>query len=326
MKPLVLSRADVEAVLPMDKCIAAVEEALIALARGQIYQPPRTIVSPPEANGVMGFMAAYRSDAAAGYAYKATCVIPSNSGTGRDVHAGVVVLQDSEHGDVVAIIDAGSITAIRTAATSAAATKALARRDASVLAVLGTGTQARPHLLAMAELGGIREARIVGRTRGRAETLAAELAGRVPFALRAVADVDEGLRGADVVVTVTSATEPIVGRSALQPGMHLNVVGGRRTREVESEALAFASLFVDHREAALSEARDVLDAIGLRLIGSSHIRAELGEVLAGAAPGRTSADEVTYFRSLGIATEDLAAAQAAFIEAARRGIGTRVAL
>jgi ornithine cyclodeaminase/alanine dehydrogenase-like protein (mu-crystallin family) len=323
---LVLSEPEVERLLPMEACIDVMSDALAALARGEMYQPLRGVVRPPEAPGLIGLMPAYRSAAPAAFGLKAVNVMPGNPARGLDMHQGVVLLSDGDTGELSAIVNASAITAIRTAAVSGVATRALAREHTRELAILGAGVQARSHLRAMAAVRSFERARIWSRTAAHAERLAGE-AG-VPFPVEAVESAEDAVRGADVIVTATSAQTPVLQRPWLSEGAHVNAVGSSipTTRELDSETVAAASLFVDRRESTENESGDYLLALRDGAIGAGHIRAELGDVLVGAAPGRTSDTELTLFKSLGLAVEDLAAAHYVVERARESGVGTEVAL
>jgi ornithine cyclodeaminase/alanine dehydrogenase-like protein (mu-crystallin family) len=322
---LVLSESEVEQLLPMEACIDVMSEALAALARGEMYQPLRGVVRPPEALGLIGLMPAYRSAQPAAFGLKAVNVMPGNPARGLDAHQGAVLLSDGDTGELRAIVNASAITAIRTAAVSGVATRTLARDDTRELAILGAGVQARSHLQAMAAVRPFERARIWSRTPANAERLAAE--ADVRFPVEAVDTAEAAVRGADVVVTATSAQTPVVERGWLAEGAHVNAVGSSipTTRELDSETVAAASLFVDRRESTENESGDYLIALRAGAIRPGHIRAELGDVLVGAAPGRTSASELTLFKSLGLAVEDLAAAQYVVERARESGVGTEVA-
>lgn len=314
MKILILNHNEVEALLPMKECIPLMRDALIALAEGKVHQPLRTIIRPPDAKGVMGLMPSYMSGAtsrAAAFGLKAICVFPGNPAVGKDSHQGAVLLFSAETGELLAMMNASAITAIRTAAASGVATDLLARTDARNLAVLGSGVQARTHLIAMAEVRGIKRCRIASRHLEHAQKFADEMKKHVSFPIEPVATVADALEDADLIVTATTAKEPIVKRDWIAPGTHLNLVGSSipKAREVDSETIAAASLFVDRRESTLNEAGDYLFAAREGVIGPDHIRAELGEVLIGEKPGRAEAEEITIFKSLGIAIEDLFAAE-----------------
>ncbi len=322
---LVLSELEVERLLPMEECIEVMADALAALARGEMYQPLRSVVRPPDAPGLIGLMPAHRAAAPAAFGLKAVNVMPGNPAQGLDAHQGAVLVSDGDTGELRAILNASAITAIRTAAVSAVATRALAREDARELAILGAGVQARSHLQAMALVRPFERARIWSRTAAKAERLAAE--SGTPFPVEVVADAEQAVRGADVIVTATSSPTPVVQRAWLGEGVHVNAVGSSipTTRELDSETIAAASLFVDRRESTENESGDYLLALASGAIRPGHIRAELGDVLVGAAPGRTSDTELTLFKSLGLAVEDLAAAQYAVERAHESGVGTEVA-
>jgi ornithine cyclodeaminase len=326
MKILILNHAEVERLLPMADCIETVAAALAALARGEAHQPLRMVVRPPGAIGLMGLMPAYVSGERAAYGLKAVCVFPSNSALGKDAHQGSVMLFSAKTGELLALMNASAITAIRTAAASAVATRLLARPDAGDLAILGAGIQARSHLAAMACARSIRRARVASRDPARAQAFAAEMAPRYDFPIESVKTVEAALRGADLIVTATTAAEPIVRREWIAPGAHINAVGSSipTTREIDTATLAAAGLFVDRRESTLNESGDYLLAAREGAIGPQHIRAEIGELLISAHPGRTSPDEITLFKSLGLAIEDLAAADYVYRQAQAQSAGAWV--
>jgi ornithine cyclodeaminase/alanine dehydrogenase-like protein (mu-crystallin family) len=292
MKVLVLSEHDVEELLTMGECIAVMEDALAALARGEVHNPLRMKVHAPGAPGILGLMPAWRNSGTPYYALKEVCVFPGNPKRGLDTHLGAVILHSGETGEPLAFMNASAITAIRTAAVSAVATKLLALEDGCVLAVLGTGVQARAHIEAIQLVRQICEVRTYSRSGGTA------------------ASAEEAVRGADVIVTATSSKEPVLRREWLAPGAHINAVGSSiaTARELDAETMAACTLFVDRRESTLNESGDYLFAKREGAIDETHIRAELGELLTGTATGRTSPDELTLFKSLGLAIEDLAAA------------------
>ena len=326
MKILVLSHDEVVDLFPMKECITVMRDALIALATGKVHQPLRTIIRPPDAAGVMGLMPSYISGATAAFGLKAICVFPGNPEKGKDAHQGGVLLFSADTGELQAMINASAITAIRTAAVSGVATDLLARADACNLAIIGTGVQARSHLAAMAEVRSIRRCRIASRQSEHAKEFAEEMRRDYSFPLEPVDSVADALAGADLIVTVTTAVEPIVRREWISPGAHLNVVGSShaRAREVDSATMAASSLFVDRRESTINEAGDYLFPAREGAIGPDHIRAEIGEVLNRESPGRTSPDEITLFKSLGLAIEDLAAAEYLYERAREQQAGSWV--
>lgn len=326
MKILVLSHDEVVDLLPIKECIAVMRDALIALATGKVHQPLRTIIRPPDAAGVMGLMPSYISGDRAAFGLKAICVFPGNPARGKDAHQGGVLLFSADTGELLAMMNASAITAIRTAAVSGVATDLLAREDACNLAIIGTGVQARSHLAAMSQVRYIKRCRIASRQIEHARKFAEELRRDFSFPLEPVDSVEEALAGADLIVTVTSAVEPIVRREWISPGAHLNVVGSSHShaREVDSATMAASSLFVDRRESTINEAGDYLFPAREGAIGPDHIRAEIGEALTGERPGRTSPDEITLFKSLGLGIEDLAAVEHLYGRAREQKVGSWV--
>jgi ornithine cyclodeaminase len=235
-----------------------------------------------------------------------------------------VLVSNGESGELEGVLNAAAITEIRTAAVSGAATRALARDDASVVAVLGAGAQARGHLHAMAAARPFEHGRIWGRDPEQARRLADEIT--LPFPLEVVASAEDAVRGADVVVTATAAAEPIVQREWFADGTHINAVGSSipRTRELDGATVAASTLFVDRRESTENESGDFLLAVKEGSVNADHITAELGEVFAGMHPGRTSSAEITLFKSLGIAMEDLAAGEYVLRKAREQDVGVEV--
>lgn len=301
MRVLVLSEHDVTSLLTMPECIAVMEEALAALARGEVHNPLRQAIRAPGAPGLLGLMPAWRGGTTF-YALKEVCVFPENPKRGLDTHLGAVILHSGETGEPLAFVNAAAVTAIRTAAVSAVATKLLAREDAAVLTILGKGAQGKSHREAIPLVRNIREIRMCGRGD----------------------DVQAAVRGADIIVTATSAREPILRREWLEPGVHINAVGSSiaAARELDGASVAAASLFVDRRESTVNESGDYLFALREGAIsGPDHIRAEIGELLTGAAEGRKSEGEITLFKSLGLAVEDLAAAAFLYGKAQAAGRG-----
>ncbi len=310
----------------MGRCIEVMEDALAALARGEVYNPLRQAIRAPGAPGLLGLMPAWRAGETPYYALKEVCVFPENPKRGLDTHLGAVILHSGETGEPLAFVNASAITAIRTAAVSAVATKLLARDGASTLAILGAGVQARSHFQAIPLVRNIQEVRVYSRSRGAAAASAAGWSSGelVP---QFVASAEEAVKGADVIVTATSSREPVLRREWIAPGAHINAVGSSiaAARELDSDLVAAATLFVDRRESTVHESGDYLFAVRDGAIsGPEHIRAELGELLTGASRGRTSEDDITLFKSLGLAIEDLASAAFVYAEAQRTGRGVSV--
>ena len=323
MSVLVLTNSEIERLLPMADCIEVMKEMFIALARGAVHQPLRMIVQPPGAAGLMALMPAYISGQTPAYGLKAIGVFHGNPARGKDAHQGGVLLYSGETGELLALMNASAITAIRTAAVSGVATRALAREDASTLAVIGCGIQARTHLQAMAAVRPLKGARVASLHIERARRFAEEMRPRFPFAIEAVESADQAVRGADLIVTATTAAQPVIQREWIAPGTHINAVGayGPLKRELDTATVRASTFFVDRRESALNEAGEYLLASREAGFGPEHIRGELGELLIGRAPGRGSRDELTCFKSMGIAAEDLAAAQYLYRRARQEGAG-----
>lgn len=321
MSVLILSEHDVRRLLDMESCIEAMTEVLASLARGELYQPLRSIARPPNSSGFIGLMPAYRAGSAPAFSLKEIVVAPGNPARGLDTHQGGVLLHDGETGELVAVLNAAPVTEIRTAAVSAVATRALARPDAKRVTILGAGAQARGHVHAMRAVLDDPEIRIWARRLEAAEKLAAETGASVS------PSPDAALFGAEVVCTTTAATEPVIEKRWLARGAHVNAVGSclPTIRELDTETVADSSFFVDRRESALNEAGDLLLAVAEGAVGPDHIKADLGEVLAGMHPGRVHEDELTVFESLGIAVEDLASAELVVRRARERGVGSEVA-
>jgi ornithine cyclodeaminase len=318
---LVLGETDVEELLDPAGCLAALERALVASARGEVHLPLRSMVRPDDET-LIGLMPTHRGGDKRMYGLKAVVVVPGNSARGLDPHQGTVTLFDGETGQTIAVVNASPITAIRTAAASALATRELAREDAHVLAIVGAGFQAKAHLRALAGVRDFDDIRIASRTLGKAEALAGEHS-----AAQATDSIEDAVRGSDVIVTVTSSAEPVVDRTWVAGGTHINAVGAcfPHTRELDAATVRDSTLFVDSRESAVNESGDYLIAVAEGAIGEEHIAAELGDVLVGTHPGRTSAEEITVFESLGIAVEDLFAAEYVVARAREAGRGQAVA-
>ena len=319
---LIVSQEEVPRLLPMPACMEAMERALSALARGEAQLPLRSILWMPEKVGALGLMPAHLApDKVLGV--KAITFFHGNEGTALDTHQGAVLLFEAERGRLLAVIDATSVTAIRTAAVSGVATKLLAREDACDLALVGSGVQARTHLEAIMLVRKLRRVRVVSLSFDRAKRFAERERVRRGISVEPVPTVREAVEGADLVCTVTSAREPIVEGAWLSPGAHVNAVGSSApfARELDTAAVVRSRLYVDRRESTLNEAGDFLTPKKEGAIGDDHIVGEIGEVLIGKIAGRRSNDEITLFKSLGLAIEDVAAARHIYEEARRTGTG-----
>ena len=320
MSVLVLSEKDVREVLDMESCIAAMEDVLARLARGELTNPLRSLMAPP-GPAAMGLMPAHAGGAEPVFALKEIVVAPGNPDRGLDAHQGSVILHDGTTGRLTAVLNASPITEIRTAAVSGVATKLLARPGSRAVAVIGSGVQGRSHIDAMQTVLDDPIIRIWSRNPSHAEALALETHSLV------ASSIEDELAGADIVCTATSAREPIVERGWLAPGTHSNAAGAfpnGKSRELSSETVGAARFFVDRRESTLNESGDFLVAAAELGFGPEHIVADLGELLNGAAEGRRTADDLTVFKSMGIAAEDLAAAQLCVTRALERGLGVEV--
>ena len=326
MSFLVLKEHEISELLPMAECIEVVAGAFAALDAGEMTQPLRSVFIPPDANGIMAWMPAHHSGAAPVFGMKVLCLVPSNPTRGLDAHQGLVLVSDGETGQLRALLDAAPITAIRTAAASAVATRLLARADASTLAIVGTGVQALSHLAAIPLVRPVDRVRIAGRTPERAQEFVSGLGERYPFAIEAAASTEQAVRGADIVVTATNTREPILRREWLSPGTHVNAVGAsqRTHRELDTQTVADATLFTDRRQSLENEAAEYHLAREESLISSTLVPGELGELVNGKIPGRTSAEEITLFRSLGLAVFDVAAAEYVVGKAHAAGAGVTV--
>jgi ornithine cyclodeaminase/alanine dehydrogenase-like protein (mu-crystallin family) len=317
---LILSEHDVRSLLDMESCVAAMEGILARLARGELTNPLRFLVSP-DGPTAMGLMPSHAAGDNSVYALKEIVVAPGNSANGLDPHQGAVLLHDGTTGQLIAILNASPITEIRTAAVSGAATRLLARPGSRTVAILGSGVQGRSHVDAMQTVLDDPIIRIWSRNGDHAEALALETHSLV------AGSIEEALEGADVVCTATSSSKPLVELEWLAPGTHINAAGAfpdGKSRELSTATVAASRLFVDRRESTFNEAGDYRIAAAESGFGPEHIVGELGELLNGTVEGRRSADELTVFKSMGIAVEDLAAAQLCVARARERGVGVEV--
>jgi len=289
--PIFLNEEQVRKHLRMADLIPAMEKALIDFSAGKVSQPVRQVIPVDPPGGFYGIMPALTPD---GLGQKIVTFYPPNAGKGIPTHMALIVLNDPATGTPMAVMDGRLITEMRTAAVSAAATKLLAPKDARVLAILGSGVQARSHFEALGLVRNFSEVRVWSQTKAHAQEFAKEIGAKVTSA-------EDAIRGADVVVTVTSSKTPVLNGAWLKPGCHVNAVGACRHdwRELDNDAIRNSVVFVDSREAAIKESGDVI-------LSGAKIHAELGETLAGKVPSR--ANETTIFKSLGMAVEDIAAA------------------
>jgi alanine dehydrogenase len=313
-----IDAAGVTAALPLDACIELMENALRAYDRGAVVQPLRSVIQLPDGSGSLYTMPAFIAEPPA-LAVKMITIFHGNAARSLPTHQGIVVVFDPQTGTPSLLLDAARLTAIRTAAVSAVATRALARADAAVLAMLGTGVQARSHIEALALVRPIREVRVWGRSRERARQLAREIAagtaptggpgGSSPLEVIVCDSAADAVSDADIVCTTTSAREPMLRGEWLKRGAHINAIGASTpdAREVDSAAVAMARIFVDSIDAALTEAGDLLLPLGEGVTDAKDW-SPIGAVLNGTASGRATEDDITLFKSVGLAIEDAAAA------------------
>lgn len=321
---IILTADELRRALPITAAIDAVEQGFLALATGNVAQPLRVAVG-----GVGGTMLAMPAWVAGmGLGLKVVTIFPGNEARGLATINGAVLLADEENGLPLALIEGRTLTAIRTGAASGVATRAMARPDSRVLAIFGAGAQAPWQVAAVCATRSIERVLVVNRSRERGERLAALLRGwgdPVPGDAQ-ISTAEQALAQADVICCATSAVEPLFDDSAVRPGTHINAVGSftPQMREIPSATVARARVVVDQREAAWAEAGDLMIARDEGAIDEEHIAAELGELVAGIAPGRTGDDQITLFKSVGLGLQDVAAACAAYERARRAGIGVEI--
>jgi ornithine cyclodeaminase/alanine dehydrogenase-like protein (mu-crystallin family) len=305
----VISGSEVRALLPYPDCVKVVEGAMKAVSAGKALMPLRQFMPLPVGDGKLAWMPGYLGEPPC-FGIKILSLYPGNPAVGLSSHVGLYVLYESSHGRPIAILEASALTAVRTAAGSVVATRALARSDAKTLAIVGTGEEAYSHVDAFQSARPFERVLIWGRNAQGAARLAEHAAAPGRCEVEVVPDVKTALAQADVICTVTSAPEPLLFGRDVRPGTHLCLVGSSipTTREVDDDCVALGRFFVDYRGSALAQAGELLHAIRSGRVTEAHIVAEIGEVLSGSVPGRRSADEVTIYKSLGVAAQDLAAA------------------
>ncbi|MEM9776715.1 MAG: ornithine cyclodeaminase family protein [Chloroflexota bacterium] len=324
MDVLILNHREVRQLLPMHECIAALEQVFVTLANGDALQPLRWPMFLPDRSGLLGMMPGYVGGDINMMGIKTVSVMPGNHGTEYDSHQGTIMLFEKTHGVLKAIVDATEVTSIRTAAASGVATKLLARDDACNLAIIGSGVQARSHLTAMLAVRNIKRVRAFSPNQTRLEAFSAWGRRTHQVEVELTDDTRSAVDQADIICTTTSASTPILLGDWIADGAHINAVGSsvKSARELDTAAVLRSDLYVDWRVSTINEAGDFLFPKQEGVIDESHILAELGELLIGAAAGRTSTKQVTLFKSLGLAVEDIAAAHLVYQKATARGAGT----
>ena len=325
MEVVIINQQEVGELLPMTECMEAMEKVFRGLVAGECLLPLRQIMWLDDRVGALGTMPSHWESVGT-IGLKAVTFFPGNEGTEHDTHQGAVLLYETRRGRLVAMVDATSITAIRTAAVSGVATKLLAREDAKTLALIGSGVQANMHLDAMTACRALSSVRVCSKSLERAKAFAKAVEPRHGIPITATESVQEAVDGADIICTVTSSPDPILMGEWLSPGVHINAVGSSVpfVRELDGEAVKRSKLFVDRRESAINEAGDFVIAKREGLVDDDHILGELGEVLTKMVPGRTSPQDITLFKSVGLAIEDLAAARHVYDKAKKNGVGTRI--
>ena len=323
---LVLSEADVRAVLPMRDLIDAMQAALAEFSDGRVQQPLRTVLEVGDSKAFFGVMPAFIPETGA-LGTKLVTIFGGNASVGLPTHLATIVLLDSETGALRAVMDGRYVTEARTAAVSAVSAQLLSRPEATTLAIIGSGVQARSHLEAMGHVRPLREVRVWSPTRAHREQFGRDAQKLTSARVRVGTDARAAVSGADLVVLVSASREPVVHSEWIAEGAHICAVGACRPdqREMDTALVRRARLFVDSRVGALAEAGDVVLPMKEGAFGAGHIVGELGEVAAGRIAGRTTPSEVTVFKSLGMAVEDVAAAHLAFQRAVERGLGTAIA-
>ena len=325
--PLLLTESDVRRVLDMKDLIAAMEATVARFSAGGAHQPVRMVVPSGDTGGFFGLMPAYLSEPRS-LGAKLVTLFNSNTARGLPSHLATIVLMDPDTGALLAILDGRFITEARTAAVSAVTAKHLARADAAELAIIGSGVQATSHLEAVPLVRRLSGIRVWSPTPAHREAFVRSAASHSTVPVRACATAQEALRDADLVVLATASLTPVVQKSWISPGAHVMCVGACRPdwREMDPALVAAGRLFVDSRVAALVESGDVLMGIREGLFGPDHIVGEIGELVAGRVEGRRSPQEITIFKSLGMAVEDVASADLAYRRAREVGVGTEITL
>jgi ornithine cyclodeaminase/alanine dehydrogenase-like protein (mu-crystallin family) len=322
MKVLMVNHQEVQQFLTMGECVEAMADAFKMLNRGNALNPLRNLMWLPDKTGVIGMMPAYLGDSQV-MGLKAISVFPGNHGTEYDSHQGTVMLFETQNGRLLAMMDAGKITAIRTAAVSGVATRLLASTDAENLAILGSGVQAATHLNAMRVVRNIRRVRVWSRNFDHAQSFAQRESTRRSLSIEAAESAEGAVEGADIICTVTSSTDPILQGDWIAPGTHINAVGSSVpfARELDTAAVVKSKLFVDRRESTLNEAGDFLFPQKEGAINDAHVQGEIGDILLDKIKGRESVNDITLFKSLGLAVEDVAAAHLIYQKLSKQGGG-----
>jgi alanine dehydrogenase len=306
MEPWFVNNEKIASLLPMEECIQVMEKMFRSLAAGECLQPLRNIMRLPGGRGVLGMMPGHAEKLDV-MGIKVITVFHANSESGLPSHQGIVMLFDAKHGQPLMLFDALEITAIRTAAASAVATKLLSRKNSSTLAIIGSGEQAKRHIEAMLLVRNLKQINIWSRNEKNAKQLVNVLSGEYNLNIHVKKHVRQAVENADIICTVTSSKEPIVMGDWIAPGTHINAVGSSTAaaRELDTATMIKSKLFADCYESLFNEAGDFLIPKKEGAVNDEHVKAEIGEVLSGTKKGRENNDEITVFKSLGIAAEDI---------------------
>lgn len=317
-----ITRSEVERLLPVGACVDVMHRAMVATSARTVSLPIRQFMPIPGAPGKLAIMPGTMDEPAC-FGIKLVCKYDRPYGDPLGTHVGMVMLFDSMKGVPLAMIEGSSLTAIRTSAASALATDILARKDARRLAIIGNGEQAARHVDAMRAVRDIDQVTVWGRDPARAAEFASKMAAETGLPVFTAQSAAEAVAGADIICTTTSAKDPVLGGDALEPGMHINLVGSAiaTTAEVNAGAVRRSRFYVDYRDAAMAAAGELLKAIAAGVVDESHIIGEIGDVLLGRAEGRQSAQDITMYKSLGVASQDLAAALAIWEKAENENAG-----
>jgi len=324
---LLLSESVIRQCLDMPLLIDAMSGALAEFSAGRVTQPVRTVLEVGAEKNYFGVMPA-SIDGSQSVGTKLVTVYPGNHAKGLTSHLATIVLLDHATGGLLALLDGRYITEARTAAVSAVSVKILARPEATTLAILGSGVQATSHLEAIRHVRAITDVRVWSPTAEHRESFARDASTSTGLAVRACASASDAVRGADIIVLATASKTPIINDADVAEGTHICAVGACRPdqREMPTALVARARFIVDSRAAALKEAGEILIPISEGAVSATHIAAELGDIVNGAVPGRQHAQQITIFKSLGMAVEDVVAAQLAVDRAKARGLGQEISL
>ena len=306
MEPLFVNKEKIASLLPMEECIEVMEKMFRSLAAGECLQPLRNIMRLSDGSGVLGMMPGHAAKLDV-MGIKVITVFHTNSESGLPSHQGIVILFDAKNGQPLMLFDALEITAIRTAAASAVATKLLSRENSSILAIIGSGEQAKRHIEAMLMVRNIKQINIWSRSKKNSKHLVNELSAEYNITVHMKKNVQQAVEHADIICTVTASKEPVVLGDWITAGTHINAVGSSTpfSRELDTTAIVRSKLFTDRYESLFNEAGDFLIPKKEGGITDEHVKAEIGEVISGTKKGRENDEEITVFKSLGIAAEDI---------------------